>query len=83
MYNYLLKEEHSRGRVTYTFSVAMRQRQTPSLVLLFLCLNPPSILSHTYCKNNVTELTINNAIITIAGISINTSAMVIICVEVK
>ena len=26
----------------------MRQRQRPSLVLLFLCLKPPIIRSHTY-----------------------------------
>lgn len=29
----------------------MRQRHTPSLVLLFLCLKPPRILSQTYCKD--------------------------------
>lgn len=35
--------------LTYALSVAIRQRQIPSLVRKFLCLNPPSILSHTYC----------------------------------
>lgn len=34
--------------LTYALSVAIRQRQIPSLVRKFLCLNPPSILSHTY-----------------------------------
>lgn len=36
--------------VSYTFKVEMRQRQRPSLVLLFLCLKPPIIRSHTYWK---------------------------------
>lgn len=33
---------------TYTFKVEMRQRHSPSLVLLFLCLKPPIIRSHMY-----------------------------------
>ena len=36
----------------YMLRVEMRQRQTPSLVLLFLCLKPPSIRSHTYCNDS-------------------------------
>lgn len=40
----------SRFRKTYTFKVEMRHRQSPSLVRLFLCLKPPIILSHTYCR---------------------------------
>lgn len=36
--------------MAYTFKVEMRQRQRPSLVLLFLCLKPPIIRSHTYWK---------------------------------
>lgn len=39
-----------RGRA-HVFRVAMRQRHSPSLVLLFLCLKLPDILSHTYCNN--------------------------------
>lgn len=35
---------------TYALSVAIRQRQMPSRVRKFLCLKPPSILSHTYCR---------------------------------
>lgn len=46
-----LLEQNERRRETHVFSVAMRQRHTPSLVRLFLCLKPPSIRSHTYCKN--------------------------------
>jgi len=34
----------------YTLRVEIRQKQTASLVLLFLCLKPPSIRSQTYCK---------------------------------
>lgn len=37
--------------LTHVFRVAMRQRHSPSLVLLFLCLKLPDILSHTYCNN--------------------------------
>lgn len=37
---------------THVFRVAMRQRHSPSLVLLFLCLKLPNILSHKYCNNN-------------------------------
>lgn len=33
--------------ISYTLRVEMRQRQSPSLVLLFLCLKPPIIRSHT------------------------------------
>ena len=46
-----LKYERSVSTSTYTYvlSVVMRQRHTPSLVLVFLCLNPPSIRSHKYC----------------------------------
>lgn len=40
----------SAGGWTYALSVAIRQRQIPSLVRKFLCLNPPSILSHTYYR---------------------------------
>lgn len=36
---------------THVFRVAMRQRHSPSLVLLFLCLKLPNILSHKYCNN--------------------------------
>lgn len=46
-----LLEQNEQRRETHVFSVAMRQRHTPSLVRLFLCLKPPSIRSHTYCKN--------------------------------
>lgn len=41
-------EQSADGCVSYTFRVEMRQRQRPSLVLLFLCLKPPIIRSHTY-----------------------------------
>lgn len=37
--------------LTHVLRVAMRQRHSPSLVLLFLCLKLPNILSHTYCNN--------------------------------
>lgn len=41
--------------MSYTFKVEMRQRQRPSLVLLFLCLKPPIIRSHTYWKEPMHE----------------------------
>lgn len=37
----------------------MRQRQRPSLVLLFLCLKPPIIRSHTYWNEQMHEFIIN------------------------
>lgn len=44
---------------TYTFKVEMRQRQRPSLVLLFLCLKPPIIRSHTYWNEQMHEFNLN------------------------
>lgn len=41
---------------THTLSVEMRQRQSPSLVRLFLCLKPPIIRSHTNWKHRVQRL---------------------------
>lgn len=38
---------------THIFSVEIRQKQTASLDLLFLCLNPPNIRSHTYWKRQM------------------------------
>lgn len=35
---------------TYALRVATRQRHVPSRVRKFLCLKPPSIRSHTYCR---------------------------------
>lgn len=43
----------------YTFKVEMRQRQRPSLVLLFLCLKPPIIRSHTYWNEQMHEFNVN------------------------
>lgn len=39
---------------TYALSVAMRQTHVPSRVRKFLCLKPPSIRSHTYCREQRT-----------------------------
>lgn len=39
---------------TYALSVATRQRHVPSRVRKFLCLKPPSIRSHTYCRGQRT-----------------------------
>lgn len=39
---------------THIFNVEIRQKQTASLVLLFLCLNPANMRSHTYCIDQVT-----------------------------
>lgn len=40
-------EQTAWSESTYTFKVEMRQRHSPSLVLMFLCLKPHIIHSHT------------------------------------
>lgn len=49
--NRILNEnKHANLTDTYTLRVEIRQKQTASLVLLFLWRKPPSIRSQTYCK---------------------------------
>lgn len=45
-----------RRGLTHVLRVAMRQRHSPSLVLLFLCLKLPNILSHMYCSNTANNM---------------------------
>lgn len=48
----LLSEVRGQGSHAHTLRVEMRQRQSPSLVRLFLCLNPPIMRSQTYCRHS-------------------------------
>lgn len=68
------------GSLTHVFSVAMRQRHTPSLVLLFLCLKPPSILSHTYCRTHTNQHVRFIVVVPVMTYCRNTSNLQMICV---